>query len=378
MFAKFIALLPLVCANAAAQPIPVPLSPWRVVYDASALPASANAIAQMNMAVTPNWLVVTGYLVGPAGGAGTFIIRSPDRGQTWEPVPAFQPPSGFVTGGVMATAVGDTAFIIFGKPWLVRTTDGGTTVTRLANLPPCTPSAIKRGRAALFLVCGASAPVQLYRSDDGGHTWAGIPETVQTPRFLPIPGISTSLTVAGSDLSNPRAARIILSTDDGRSWRDPLPGLNCDPQYLTASDSGLAAVSCNYAGRPSPRFGALYTTTDNGASWSETMLPATTLDAILEPYVSGKELFVIVRAQKVDPLVFRSLLQFAGIEWSSDGGRTWKNLESPPQTPGTAYEQFLELMGVIDNELWVSQGPRIYARSFPAMSKQGPRGQPEK
>ena len=254
------------------------------------------------------------------------VLRSTDAGRQWTDVtPADKGDwSAFFAGDdnaawvVQSTPIGATSFA------LERTTNGGRTWLRsTAPLPGLGPSQITfvdRLHGWVFVDGGAAAGSQsiaIVRTTDGGATWAlaarsGDPTTGQTTSgivfgcdkgFFAFGSASVGLLPTSCATSQ---QAIYRTADGGLHWMSVnLPALGgtyasfySAPIFLTASEAVMAGGQ------------VLAVTHDAGATWSAYRLPGSgTVD--FESPLSGWQLN-------------------AALAETSDGGRTWHAVGSPP------------------------------------------------
>jgi photosystem II stability/assembly factor-like uncharacterized protein len=159
-------------------------------------------------APAPGTAILTSAGDGPSGQAR--IYRTGDGGATWSPVFETRLPGAFLDGVAFwnrdhGLAFGDP---IDGRWFLLGTTDGGRSWTRIEQLQPPLLSgeaAFAASNSALFLgsksqtwiVSGGAAHGRAFHSGDGGRTW-GVAET-------PIAGGPTGGVFGGLALGGRRA-----------------------------------------------------------------------------------------------------------------------------------------------------------------------------
>lgn len=232
----------------------------------------------------------TGYALY-AGSRDSLLVTSSDGGQTWKPVKA--PAAGWVfqSAAFISTALGwaharncqtagrqeECRYAIF------ATADGGSHWQRQADLPDgrrMRPGKIEFADAshgwlyptALAARCTIAACAgPLYRTRDGGQTWA---EFSASPGG---PGIPLSVSFAGTDrgwmlisAGDPDGVGGVgVTADGGETWVRHLPEGMRDIQMLSAVSGEIAWVVASAPGRP----GVLMRTTDGGATWSPVSAP---------------------------------------------------------------------------------------------------------
>jgi hypothetical protein len=192
------------------------------------------------------------------GTAGAWLFVSSDRGRTWQgpyAVPAFDTPgldprTDYLVLGRHELLVGMTALKTNGKegrPFTLRTRDGGRTWDRLGWIGPETagyrimpatvslpaPAEGPAGTAGsrLYSVIrrreGEASNLEGYRSDDGGMTWraTGI-VAADTGRGNPASLVRLPdgrLCCTYGFRAEPFGMRAVVSADHGASWSPPRP-----------------------------------------------------------------------------------------------------------------------------------------------------------
>jgi photosystem II stability/assembly factor-like uncharacterized protein len=198
---------------------------------------------------------------------------------------------------------------------------------------------------------------RLFRSDDAGAHWDEVPTGEQAPITAVAIDPSSSLRVfagLGSfNFDDPFTGGLIRSEDRGMTWSRLLDfgreaGVGAIAVHPEDPDTFLVGIGGGFSG-------AVFKTTDGGLSWADTTGPiignpgwvtsiaidprdpstayastpgggtfrsSTGGDSweVAEPFAGGRVV--------VDPLT--SVVYLAGSWRSSDGGRTWRELASPP------------------------------------------------
>jgi|GEM_PF-6993010 len=215
-----------------------------------------------------------------------------------------------------------------------QTSDGGRTWAWMSTLPdaPGTASVATFGSSLAWLgaSCGPDAPTgcqpALFASRDGGRTWEKRSDVgIGSLSFVDEMhgwGVSGALFPAVSTGSVLR-----FTVDGGRTWADspidPCPSKAYWPVGVSFTDLKHGWVGCE--GQASAGLGgkAVVRTTDGGRTWTllanangfyDPTIPA--VGAISESdYLSG----IAIRASGAG-LIWEGR---GGIQWTSDGGRTW-------------------------------------------------------
>lgn len=240
-------------------------------------------------------------------GTSRWIHASADGGATWSELghDTDDPfgPSGPIVQIVPARAPSGTIYA-----WrtyaLLRSVDGGRTFGRLAALPASgwTSLAVDPSSAARVWI-GAATRANgrtLYRSDDGGRTWATLwPFDAGVVALAPWPDVPGGLLAAvdptGAAIPFPLAegGGILRSADAGGMWVRASCGMLGRPvMRLAAAGAVLAALE-----------GGLFR--GEGASWSEVLPTAAPIGAL----AAGPSGVLLVAA--------------GGAVWRSPDGSTW-------------------------------------------------------
>ncbi|AMY11748.1 putative neuraminidase (sialidase) [Luteitalea pratensis] len=182
------------------------------------------------------------------GTTGAWLFASTDRGRTWQgpyAVPAFDTPgldprTDYLVLGRHELLVGMTALKTNGKegrPFALRTRDGGLTWERLGWIGPETdgfrimPATAALGANHLFSVIrrrdDTRHSLEGYRTRDGGATWVetGI-VAADTGRGNPASLVRLGdgrLCCVYGYRAEPFDMRVVVSGDDGASWSTPRP-----------------------------------------------------------------------------------------------------------------------------------------------------------
>ena len=232
-----------------------------------------------------------------AGGVGfTGLERSTDAGFSWENV--LKDPIGLrfevASNGCVAFYPGrpDTMYVIRSSPGVIfRSVNRGENWDSIGVIPGLSGSDRMRAlaicpevdSAKIMLACGRRS--MMYRSTDGGKTWA-----------------STGYAFGGQ------------ADNDGAQirWSPTVPGkVYAVAQFLVVQNTGS---------------GGLHISTDYGVTWAAKKFMDTSLFALEvfptkngdEIFVGGSQLSITSPALKGDSIVFRS----------PDGGTTWQDLSN--------------------------------------------------
>jgi photosystem II stability/assembly factor-like uncharacterized protein len=214
-----------------------------------------------------------------------FLWRSDDVGRTWRRFPATMPNDTWPLSIRFVTPRLGFAFPTPGeansRTWLLRTTDGGHSWLKVPK-PSDAGFAVSSvdfvspriGFATSPRRCGAG----LYRTDDGGASWEGVPGSciggmlANSVDFL---DSRRGLMAGGSG-----TRRVVLATRDaGKSWqeRSNVPSLTDLWTHILFDRKGRAGWgqrgTCDPFHPPCASGGALWHSTDGGATWRRQKLP---------------------------------------------------------------------------------------------------------
>ncbi|HSD71809.1 MAG TPA: YCF48-related protein [Thermoanaerobaculia bacterium] len=154
-------------------------------------------------------------------------------------------------------------------------------------------------------------PTQFYRTTDGGENWVA--------RSTPF----ARLRSAAVDVNDPMvlyaasSVGVFQTSDGGESWRElsKLPsGAVSAAIAVDPADSRVIYVSGNVPGQP----GAIYRSSDGGATWTRTALREYTHELLFDPRDHSR-LFAVTNS--------------AGVQVSTNGGASWRRLAPEIQYP---------------------------------------------
>jgi photosystem II stability/assembly factor-like uncharacterized protein len=290
---------------------------------------------------TRGWAIGTTpeFIADPTAGPHDLILVTLDGGHTWTNV---SPPESFPEGSLQADAAfidSDNAWVVYtGSTMVWSTSDGGVTW----NAAPALPAGMmgsrffaldsQNGWLLRSLEAGMSQVWEaLFRTSSGGASWEIMVDPYDSENFCRFSKTGwhflDSSTGWMTHNSHGVSASIYFqgTTDSGRTWGDydlqppaELPDLFAEslcwthsPQLYSPGE-GLVALSCTTM-EPGEAFHYLYSTTDNGSSWTIT------------PYPGGDLYFL------PDDVIFAAGEQLAR---SPDRGMSWQVI-SPPERDAT-------------------------------------------
>jgi photosystem II stability/assembly factor-like uncharacterized protein len=278
--------------------------------------------------------VVDGSVAWASGSQAT-CLRTIDGGKTWKRL-AVPDSNGLDFRDVQAID-DQTAYLLSIGPGelsrIYKTTDGGTSWTEQYRNrdPKGFLDAISFWDPSHGLALGdpINGRYEILTTDDGGKTWAKIPESGM-PEALTNEGAfaasGTCLVVQGDSnawfgTGGGTSARVFRSTDRGRTWSVATTPIRAG--IASAGVFGLAfrdpehgiAVGGDYKSVDNPS-GNIALTIDGGRTWTapEKNPPSGFRSAVA--FVPGKSGVVVC----VGP---------SGSDLSKDGGQTWSKLEGP-------------------------------------------------
>lgn len=271
------------------------------------------------------------------GARGQGIFKSTDHGDTWRGVS-----KGLPGRRINALAVDprNSRMVYAAGGGLFRSKDGGAS-WHASGLPMISVSALAIDplRSSRIYAGGSGG---LYRSTDGGHRWRAAATTLVKSGVVAIavdPRVSDIVyAITGNGWLGVKSWRLVKSTDGGKSWRAPKPGLSGRIVFSMAVDPWDSRTL--YAGTwpafypdKGPVGGGVFKSTNGGRTWKPAGLARR-----------------LVSAVAVDPQASTTVYAVAGgIFKSTDAGRTWRKsgrgigpvfqgaLAIDPRSPTTVY-----------------------------------------
>ena len=276
------------------EKVAAPASSWPFGYGyrfvLSGLGASARGVA-----VPDN-----GAFFGGATPGGPAAYRTVDGGRRWIPL---SPPAG--SGGSRASGGSRLSGVPGASGGLAMLPDGRTVFATGSG-------------------SGGGCAGAVYKSADGGVTWALLPGSCQSSPLLAVQFVTAELGFAAGGLAAKfgGGALVEATTDGGRTWqvrwRPPTENrpnaatgiLRLD--MLSASQGWAASGGC-VGGQNGPCPGIVYVTVDGGVRWQPTSQQAIAIAGL----GGGRAIAVDDRAQTTAV--------------TADGGRSWA-VQTRPQT----------------------------------------------
>jgi photosystem II stability/assembly factor-like uncharacterized protein len=261
-----------------------------------------------------------------ASGTGGAYLKTIDGGSTWKT--AQVPDAGKLDFRDVHAIDERTAWLMSAGPGdqsrIYRTTDGGTNWTLQFTNPDAAGffDAIAFWDARRGLVVGDSVEgrMAVFATGDGGANWSRIDTPLALEKEGAFAASGSCLTVGEGQEAwfATTRARVFHTTDGGRSWtvaqtpvRHDSPSAGIFSLAFSDSRSGVA-VGGDYS-KPGEDAHNLATTDDGGRTWAEpASRPAGFRSAVA--YVATLRSWIAVGT--------------SGSDISTDGGRTWKPLDS--------------------------------------------------
>ena len=232
------------------------------------------------------------YAASLSDGASPFVFSSHNRGATWASVPVANAQAGLT--GVTATGNGDVYVVGYTNPFidvantgplLLKSTDGGATFATLApDLQGAIFAVWADPQRGLYVAGGDSAGGFFARSADGGLDW--------TQTMIPGSSYLSGLWVSASGDIYAAGGAVFKSTDEGATWAvvatppteaTAISG-SPDGARIVASGAGLLVVE-------SLDGGATWQVLSGSAALVESDAPALggvwVADAVSDPYFAA-------------------------------------------------------------------------------------------
>lgn len=338
------------CASAASGPGTTPPAASQKAFSATATPIGSpdqSALAGQSVSgilvppPVPNYLPAVVQLSVPSSDVlwvlleNQYLYRSTDRGTSWQQQPV--PPGNFphpeisfvddhngwmATGGVPETQCNGAGTSVW------RTSDSGTTWRLVASVTEGAPAfrQCKQGLSFIdtthgFLAASdPNSPPTIYRTADGGQTWAGstLPDppgfTTQPGGFVLHAGLvrafGNSLLVPAAGMQMGAQAEVeyvFRSVDGGATWG-----------YLVTVGSGPVGVTFVTLSRwlKLSNDGTGMETTDGGKTWHSYPNGYQSAAGVASTFVFG------------DPLLGYGTVR-GGISRTVDGGLHWTFIKTP-------------------------------------------------
>jgi photosystem II stability/assembly factor-like uncharacterized protein len=215
-------------------------------------------------------------VVYATGFAQEGIFRSLDGGATWS-----WPEQATLVPGELATAViavdpqrAATVYLGSGSYGVAKSTDGGATWSpfRTFGLGRSEVLALAIDPHRTRVLFASLFAGGIFRSNDGGVTWtrktAGLPPLSSQAQALAIDPRRPNVILAGYSPFQTGVTALYRSTDGGETWAPvPLPGTGAVTLLAFSQDRSATAYALGGGDR-------LYKSTNDGASWSPVPLPA--------------------------------------------------------------------------------------------------------
>ncbi|WP_412062385.1 YCF48-related protein [Rubrivirga sp. IMCC45206] len=307
------------------------LAPEAEVWEPTALTAPA-----LSVAASPEGALLAG--TEEYGGDQAILHRSADGGTTWEAVSLPAWPCALAYS--LAFLPGDVALAFAycsavraeaerSPPTLFRSADGGRTWAPVDDPDASYVDAIHVGPDAVY---GANV-----RSADGGLTW--------DPLALRLQGVAPG--IDGETLLATLDAGVLRSGDAGRTWTDASAGFG----RAHLGDVAVGAGGRVFATAPENTYAetGLYRSFDGGQTWDRTPLPFVPL-GVYDLHLTGDTLFVAPERRISLPHIG------GGLYRSADDGETWTDVTPAFDDRGGTPLAVTFLEADLDHRLWAVVG----------------------
>ena len=254
------------------------------------------------------------------------LFQSLDGGASWQPNVTF--PTSPLFGDLPAVEsdpfTAGTLFVIHNDLGLHKSTDGGATWTAQNAGLPAAPSLLDLeldphtpGTLYINAVPSANPAVSpVYRSSDGGATWAPAAEGLGGRRVRDLAAGESLLGTTALYAATPDG--VFRSLDGGQSWTAP-------PASTTARDVLVVAAPVEGAGQAfaGTRHLGVFRSTDGGHLWRA-----------INRNLTGQLVRNLAVASS-DPAVLYADIDGLSVRRSDDGGATWRPADAglPPDDP---------------------------------------------
>ena len=277
---------------------------------------------------------------------GSRLLTSQDNGATWA-AGDFPAPTGLSIQPVVGIDVLDSRHAWFlslseaaangdRSLWLYATSDGGASWGKSAAPGACVyPNAMLSfaDDSNGFLACGragSQGPVEIYRTPDGGRSWAARGQST-----FEISGMyatdSSTVWLSGFEATGPQAAMLAVSRDGGVSWQEVrLPGLDRVSQAAILSlgsppafvgGQGRVVIVVEEPGRmPAVHF---FSTSDGGYSWTDISRAVSFYFSPIAVVAEGPRLATVVGYH---------------LSVSDDAGQTWTEVDPKEMPKNSSFE----------------------------------------
>lgn len=305
--------------------------------------------------------------------------------------PNASPTTGAISGAIAAGAAGSDAWAITSSQFL-STTDTGihwsNTLLPVSSATAPAFAAAVSPSGALWLMNAFGNTASFYQAASPASKWIktsidltwptgapGPPLVSQSTRAAELgasaPGILAAAVTEGGGKTG-LVGLVILSTDGGKTFQlcDP-PALYGDwyPAFTSATNGVVVGNSVIIDGESEP--GAIYSTTDGGASWERVTLPgyvqpsasSSAAPSLLgTPLVEGSRIYLTAN---VPTSLGRSLILYV----SEDGGRTFEQQGAVSES--NSNDNAPPLIGVNGTSVWMASTPPAGRTSIYTSSDSG-------
>jgi len=309
----------------------------------------------------------------PITAAATPSIPSASPSASPSSTPSASPTAGGVTGTVAVGAQGGAAWVVTASEFRSTTDQGAhwSSTPLPAGFTANLGIAASIGpNGALWLLSASGNTASFYQAAGPGNPWSrttisvtwptqtqvpSSPEFVAPGRDVAVfgssaPGIITAVVTEG----NTGLARVmLLSTDSGKTFaqHNP-PTLHGDwhPAFISATSGVIEGNGVFVNGTPTVEPGAIYATTDGGASWKPMTLPSDSrpdVSLLGAPLVNGSHIYLTANMPTDDG--WRLAL------YSGDNGQSFTVQGSV--TVSKANSNAAPLVGVDGSNVWMVTGP---------------------
>jgi photosystem II stability/assembly factor-like uncharacterized protein len=323
------------------------------------------------------------FVTGQDASAGLKLLRSDDAGANWRPVSLPPPAEQTQPQALAIDPTNHTTLYATGFGGLYKSDDDAASwrpVLAIAE-PNVTIAVSPADRQLVYLALRSEKTVRIVRSEDGGATWQPAytytsAETACTKPVLLVPHpTDASRLFANVECDWRVAGDLYQSRDRGETWELLLAqGSNNFNGSVIAVVGGTGEMPTRlyaaFTGHYSKHRGfsldvPVYRSDDDGQTWSIGVIVPLTVSGPKSQERNGALLKTVVGDPSMPDRVYAGLKNAQSersqpLQWSNDGGRTWKPLDI-----GEAKDVLAAVLGVDRQHLYAVTERGLYRLRLP-------------